>query len=164
MQKSLLLQISARITRRFPWFGRWMFIVYRLFVARFTVAAAVLITNADGAVLLAKHRFHPVTPWGFPGGVVERGEDPAHTARREIQEELGLAVTLHHIIDVAPSERYRQHMLVLFHGTLDTVDISQAQLSVELDAVDWFKADNLPQDMHPLQRAYIERFFSENPE
>jgi 8-oxo-dGTP pyrophosphatase MutT (NUDIX family) len=34
------------------------------------------------------------TYWGFPKGLVERGEDERATARREIREETGLDVTL----------------------------------------------------------------------
>jgi 8-oxo-dGTP diphosphatase len=49
----------------------------------------VVPVTADGRVLLVDHRKAGL--WLPPGGHVEPGEDPALTARREIQEELGLS-------------------------------------------------------------------------
>jgi len=58
------------------------------------VAACALI-DADGRVLIAER---PVGKsmaglWEFPGGKVEQGERPEETLIRELNEELGIAVT-----------------------------------------------------------------------
>jgi 8-oxo-dGTP diphosphatase len=57
------------------------------------VAAAVLV-RGDGCVLLAQRL--PGTPypgyWEFPGGKLESGESPLDALRRELDEELGIAV------------------------------------------------------------------------
>jgi 8-oxo-dGTP pyrophosphatase MutT (NUDIX family) len=42
----------------------------------------------DGDALLVRHTYGD-RRWGWPGGLVRRGEEPAATARREIREELG---------------------------------------------------------------------------
>ena len=57
------------------------------------VAVAVLI-RADGAVLLARRPESKVYAgyWEFPGGKVEAGEPVADALRREIREELGIAI------------------------------------------------------------------------
>ena len=63
-------------------------------VKRVHVAAAV-IRRADGQILLAKRadQQHQGGLWEFPGGKVETGESVATALHRELQEELGIAVT-----------------------------------------------------------------------
>ncbi|MBB1243258.1 NUDIX domain-containing protein [Streptomyces durbertensis] len=53
-----------------------------------TVAAGVLLFDDRDRVLLVDPTYKP--GWEFPGGVVERGEAPAHAGVREVAEELGL--------------------------------------------------------------------------
>lgn len=67
--------------------------------------AAMTVIVKDGTVGLTwRHRFAPgVWNWELPGGLVEDGEDPADTARREIVEELGLKVeSLRHLVTFEP--------------------------------------------------------------
>ncbi len=57
-----------------------------------TVTAAVI--ECDGRVLICRRRAdqkHPLK-WEFPGGKVEPGEAPEGCLRRELEEELGIAV------------------------------------------------------------------------
>ncbi|MFD9720853.1 NUDIX domain-containing protein [Streptomyces sp. NPDC059076] len=53
-----------------------------------TLAAGVLLFDEEGRVLLVDPTYKP--GWEFPGGVVERGEAPAHAGVREVAEELGI--------------------------------------------------------------------------
>jgi 8-oxo-dGTP diphosphatase len=52
------------------------------------VIAHVLLTDADGRVLLCETQFKP--DWELPGGIVEPGESPRLGAIREVREELGV--------------------------------------------------------------------------
>jgi 8-oxo-dGTP diphosphatase len=56
------------------------------------MGAGALFFNAVGELLLVKptYRDH----WSIPGGVVEDGESPRQGCTREVQEEIGLDVTL----------------------------------------------------------------------
>ncbi len=54
----------------------------------FSVGALCAVEGPDGTVLLVRSSYR--RGWGFPGGLIRRGEDPEETARRELREELGL--------------------------------------------------------------------------
>jgi 8-oxo-dGTP diphosphatase len=64
------------------------------------VAAGVVIEG--GLVLLSKRKAgaHLAGAWEFPGGKVQPGEDPREALRRELEEELGITVTVGDVIDV----------------------------------------------------------------
>ncbi|MET7457226.1 NUDIX domain-containing protein [Streptomyces sp. NPDC005574] len=55
------------------------------------VGAAAIVTDQVGRVPLVHPTHHQDDRWLLPGGVVEPGEQPHVTCRREITEELGLA-------------------------------------------------------------------------
>jgi 8-oxo-dGTP pyrophosphatase MutT (NUDIX family) len=80
---------------------------------------SVIITNLSGEVLLIKHSYGPDV-WGLPGGGLRRGEDPLEAARREVREELGIALarieplgTLEEVLSGSP------HTVHLFAATCD---------------------------------------------
>lgn len=58
------------------------------------LVVAVALLNRAGQVLMQKRREGAVHGglWEFPGGKVEAGETPEQAARREIEEELGIAL------------------------------------------------------------------------
>jgi 8-oxo-dGTP pyrophosphatase MutT (NUDIX family) len=65
-------------------------------------SAAALITDRDSpaaSVLLVKPNYRD--HWNLPGGMLEDGEPPHAGARREVEEELGLAIDLGPLVAVA---------------------------------------------------------------
>ncbi|KOU62125.1 NUDIX domain-containing protein [Streptomyces sp. IGB124] len=50
---------------------------------------SMLVTDADGLVLLVKANYAPFA-WQFPGGMLDLGEYPTVCAERELAEETGL--------------------------------------------------------------------------
>lgn len=53
-------------------------------------ASGVLFRDDRDRVLLVEPTYKPT--WEIPGGMVEKGESPREACRREVEEELGLAI------------------------------------------------------------------------
>ena len=99
------------------------------------LAAAALITNPDGQVLLVKPNYRDY--WNMPGGICEDGEDPHAGCAREVREEIGLALPIGGLLVAAwvspEGERPRPIMAMIFDGgTLDSADGIRLQYE-ELD-------------------------------
>jgi 8-oxo-dGTP diphosphatase len=63
------------------------------------IAAAGVILNSHGHVLLVKHSYGPLN-WELPGGAAERDESRTETSLREVLEETGLRVSAERLTGV----------------------------------------------------------------
>lgn len=91
-----------------------------------TPVSAVLVEH-EGCVILARNRTWPEKVYSLITGFVERGEDPADTARRETEEELGLTpgpATLIGVYGFAPLNQ----VLIAYH----VAATGEVQLGAEL--------------------------------
>jgi 8-oxo-dGDP phosphatase len=84
-------------------------------------AITVVLDDARERVLMSwRHRFVPdVWNWELPGGLIEKGEDPAETAAREVEEETGYRPrTLEHLVTFEPNIGMldNPHHVFLAHG------------------------------------------------
>jgi ADP-ribose pyrophosphatase YjhB (NUDIX family) len=98
-----------------------------------------------------EHVFHPHTPWGLPGGWVERCEHPAEALRREMQEELTLEVTVGPVLLVELD--FGSHLDLAF---LCLADGAIGQLSGELLDHGWYNVNELP-SLHRFHHRAIMR-------
>ena len=65
------------------------------------VAVGTVITNAAGDIALVRRSIEPgYGKWVFPGGYVDRGEEPQVAAVREAREEAGLEIRIDGLIDI----------------------------------------------------------------
>lgn len=118
--------------------------IVRTIAPSFTVGAMCVIRRSDGAILLVRHSYRE--RWGVPGGLLRRGEDVGVGARREVAEEVGLAVALIGepavVVDANP-----QRVDVVFEAEpVPGADVDAvAARSAEIVEVRWFLPDELPE-------------------
>ena len=113
--------------------------------ARKLVVAALITRgeNVGAEVLISQRREDQSLPlfWEFPGGKIEPGEAPTAALSREIQEELGVDVSVGRIWDVLfhAYPEYDVYMLV-YHCTLPADAVPRA---VEVKDLAWVPAPRL---------------------
>jgi 8-oxo-dGTP diphosphatase len=123
-----------------------------LLVPRHRMGVEVVLFNEQRQVLLLDHVFHPEISWGVPGGWLDRNEDPADGALRELREETGLTAVLGPIILIR-RETHPSHlgMAYVAYGAQGSL-----QLSNEIIEAIWTNLDNLPKLM-PFTQEAIEK-------
>ncbi|MHB8627678.1 MAG: NUDIX hydrolase [Aggregatilineales bacterium] len=132
----------ARLLQRAPWSVRLMQIAWRrLRQPWITVGALGAVFNADGQLLIVEHVFHPICPWGLPGGWMERDEDPAQTIARELREETGLSVIVEHPLLIRRAPELRDHLDIAFSCRAEPGPIT---LSAELLDYRWIDPTDPP--------------------
>ena len=137
----------ATLLQRAPWIVGIGRIVWRIRQPKFSAGVVGVVFNANDEVLLVEHVFHPNTPWGLPGGWVDRGENPDQTIAREMKEELQLIVKVGPI--VMAEVNFANHLDFAF---LCFSEESVGQLSRELLGYRWCAVSQLPR----LQRFHYE--------
>ncbi|MFC6083088.1 NUDIX domain-containing protein [Sphaerisporangium aureirubrum] len=120
--------------------------------ARFVAGVTGVVRDADGNVLLLRHRLWPPSrPWGLPSGYAERGETFEDTVAREVREETGLEVKVGRLAYLGTGYRMRVEAAYearLVGGTLrvDPKEILEAR---------WFTPAALPEGLQDLHRRLI---------
>jgi 8-oxo-dGTP diphosphatase len=103
------------------------FVIYRL-SARVTFGVLAVVADVGGRMLVVRHTYRR-PPWGLPGGMVGRGEQPDAALARELGEELGLDATVGPILH-ADHDARRRH-LTLYYRVATT---GAPRYNAELDA------------------------------
>jgi len=118
---------------------------------KFTVSVAAIIINENDEVLLLDHVLRPASSWGFPGGFIEHGEQPADGVKRELFEETGLELT---DIELFRMQTIVRHIEILFRAkAVGTASVK----SREIKAVGWFKIGEMPENMSRKQKTIVEK-------
>jgi ADP-ribose pyrophosphatase YjhB (NUDIX family) len=140
-----LLKIYKRLPRR----GR-LAVVHAL-APSYSVGSICIVTREDGRILLVRHSYR--NAWGFPGGLLNRGEGPRDGAVREAREEV--AITIETVgepaVVVAPEPR---RVDVIFRCTTAEPDAARA-VPPEVTEVGWFSPDHLPELQHEAAGALV---------
>ena len=145
---SVLLQVF----RRLPTGGR-RFVVRRL-TPSYTVGAICVIERADGALLLLRLSYR--NEWGFPGGLLRRGEEAADGARREAMEEVGLDIEIVSEPSVVVEVEPRRVDVVFRCRPAPGADVEALRpLSPEVVEAQWFPGSALPELQHEASQALV---------
>ena len=112
--------------------------------------AVIAQVEQDGRVLLVRRAVNPAKGmWALPGGYMDAGELPEAALRRELQEEVGLAVTVERLLAIYPmvnGSGPSQGIVLAYRATaLD----GQTQLIPQDDVSEagWFGPDELPAEL-----------------
>ena len=143
------MRALALLFNAFP--VRWQRRVLTAAHDKFLVGVVGLGVDADGRVLLARHRFG-APQWRFLGGFLAKRERVADALAREIREETGLSVEVGPLLEVVTGYRWQRVELVFVYRLLGGAQVLSEEL-VELRA---FDPADLP-DMRADQRGLIER-------
>jgi len=118
------------------------FIVRRV-TPSWTAGAVAIIARDDGRLLLVKPVYRKA--WTFPGGLLNRGERPAEAIHRELNEELGLTVTINEDPWIIYDTVLRRIDTVFLAAVVDGIDLETIMVQTpELDEVGWFPVDSPP--------------------
>lgn len=91
--------------------------------ARKRVAADVLIRDKSERILLVNPTYKEY--WDLPGGMAESNEPPRKAAERELEEELGLAITVGRVLVldwIGPHGPWDDQLMFIFDGGILTGD------------------------------------------
>ncbi|HEX8847048.1 MAG TPA: NUDIX domain-containing protein [Pyrinomonadaceae bacterium] len=125
----------------------------RLVEPRFTVTAGAVVTDEEGRVLLLEHRFRVGSGWGIPGGFIEKGEQPEEALRRELREEVELEIERAEIAFVRTLKTPTQIEIIFRCRARGPTGRPNA----EIESIEWFAPDHLPQGLSQDQRELIKR-------
>jgi 8-oxo-dGTP diphosphatase len=133
---------ALRVYRVLPTIARrW---AVRLIAPSYTVGAISVIERPDGHLLLVRQAYRQ--RWGIPGGLLKRGEDPDVGARREVFEEVGIAIELLGPPAVVVDARPQRVDLVYRARPVSLAEVGEARpSSPEIVEVGWFAPDALPE-------------------
>lgn len=118
---------------------------------RKTVVGAI-ISNKQGEIFCALRSPTMTLPnmWEFPGGKVERGEEPWEALEREIREEFGCSIRADRTVYCEHTHKYGDHFvrLLTIHCVLEVgqpLAVEHAQTRwmpiKDLNSLDWAPAD-----------------------
>lgn len=128
-----------------------------------TLGSRAIILNAQNQVLLVKHTYH--AHWYTPGGGVKKHESAKTALLRELKEEVGLTVIgepelfgIYHHTYLGVSDY--PIMYVVKNFSIENIENTH---SPEIEKVEWFDYENLPELTSPGTRRRLNEYFKKVP-
>jgi predicted NUDIX family NTP pyrophosphohydrolase len=141
-------------------------------------AGILLFRRAPGLEVLIGHMGGPfwsgrdLGAWSIPKGEYESDEDPQAAARREFQEELGLAVPAGELLDLGSVRQANGKVVTIWAADRD-IDLAAAEYGTfemewprgsgvrrtfaEIDKAEWCEVDEARPKLVAGQRAFLDR-------
>jgi 8-oxo-dGTP diphosphatase len=114
------------------------------------LVTAAIIQN-QGKILISRRKEHVPYPllWEFPGGKMEKNEDPRECVVREIREELNMEVEVEGVFDVVYYRYPERPVMVIAYrcrwtgGEIQDLDVTEHRwvMASELALFDFLPAD-----------------------
>lgn len=145
MKLTILHQIANRIIRK-----------YYSLLGICTLGSRAIVLNDKNQVLLVKHTYQ--SHWYIPGGGVQKKESAKNAILRELKEEVGITV----IGDPQLFGIYHNTYLGVSDYPIIYVvkNYSQQQASSpEIEKMNWFNYDNLPEMTSPGTKRRLDEYF-----
>jgi predicted NUDIX family NTP pyrophosphohydrolase len=111
-------------------------------------AVEVLLVHASG-------NYNRKAPWGIPKGLVDAGEKPEQTARRETLEETG--VVAGELVDLSSIVYQKSRKRVHAFAGEAPADAQPRPASWEVDQAAFLALDDARQRIHPDQVPFLDR-------
>ncbi len=119
----------------------------------FSIGATGVFLTPDGKVLVQRHVYRHLYPWGLPSGFLKAGESPEAGALRELAEEVGLTARVEGI--VGSYLIHPRHLEIAVKGTIDPSQ--PLHLSHEIFEAIYVAPDELPEAMPSDQKEMVRR-------
>lgn len=107
------------------------------------VAAAVLVEQEEGILLVRRVNDPHQGLWTLPAGFVDAGEDPARAAERECLEETGLMAQVTGLFDIVAGQEHPNgaHFVIIYEAEIQAGKIQPGD---DADRVGFFEPHALP--------------------
>jgi 8-oxo-dGTP diphosphatase len=112
------------------------------------VSAGVIIEGARVLLSQRKTGTHLAGAWEFPGGKVERGEDPRDALARELSEELGIDAEVGEPLEITFHRYATKSVLLLFFAASRRPGSPEPQ-AIDVAAVRWAGVGELRDEEFP---------------
>lgn len=135
-----LHRVALGAFRLMPTTARRM--VVRTLSPTFTAGAIAVILDESDRMLVVRQAYRG--RWGLPGGLMKRGELPLDALRREVREEVGIAVVPDGEGEVVLDPEPRR-IDVVFLARPEAGSVEPKPCSAEIEALRWVTPDDLPE-------------------
>lgn len=113
--------------------------------------------SETNSLLLVKHTYSE--GWVLPGGGVEVGESVLTALKHELSEETGLELKSAKVLDIYHNSSIstRDHVIIFLVESWAKHPQHEPP-TLEIDHIDWFPLDSLPNDLSPCAQYAVENY------